>query len=282
MSKCLRSFLRRARDFARETCWEVRGALGARPRSPAELSRRLEWVAANDRATNVFPWGDVEFTQASALPSQFSEIFVKRHYQCGDLPDRPVIVDCGGNIGLSAIWFARTYPEAEITVYEPDVGLSAILKRNLARAGHAQARVVNAAAWVSDGEISFNATGDDSGRIDPSGATRVRAIDLSQALPDRVDLLKLDIEGAEFEVLEHLVSSGAINRIQNIAAEFHPTRNSMLRMIMILAALHRAGFDLAFDSFLSPWVGLEQTSSPFRAVGRKRVLLYLYAWRRAC
>jgi FkbM family methyltransferase len=229
--------------------------------------------------TRLFPWGNTEFTQASALPSQYGEIFVKRHYCFRSSQHRPVIVDCGGNIGLSAIWFAQTYPGADITVYEPDTQLCELLERNLSAARCAGVRVVNAAAWIADGEIAFDATGDDSGKIDPSGTTRVRAVDLALALPERVDLLKLDIEGAEFEVLEHLLNTGSIDRVNHTAVEFHPTRRSMPQMIRILGRLQDAGFDIAFDSFLSPWVGLESTASPFEVVGRKRVLLYLYAWR---
>jgi FkbM family methyltransferase len=230
--------------------------------------------------TRLFPWGNLEFTQTSALSSQYGEIFLKRHYCCGPLRDRPVIVDCGGNIGLSAIWFAQSYPGADITVYEPDASLCEILERNLSGARCTGVRVVNAAAWVSDGEIAFDATGDDSGKVDPSGKTRVRAVDLALALPERVDLLKLDIEGAEFEVLEHLLNTGSSARVNHTAVEFHPTRRSMPQMIRILGRLQESGFDIAFDSFLSPWAGLEPTASPFEAVGRQRVLLYLYAWRR--
>ena len=45
---------------------------------------------------------------------------------------RPLIIDCGANIGLSAIWFLSRYPKAEIVAVEPDDGNLAIMRRNLA------------------------------------------------------------------------------------------------------------------------------------------------------
>jgi len=47
-----------------------------------------------------FPFGRVHYTDASALAAMFEELFLSQVYAVGNLPDRPYIVDCGGNIGL--------------------------------------------------------------------------------------------------------------------------------------------------------------------------------------
>lgn len=44
----------------------------------------------------------------------------------------PLILDLGGNIGLSALWFAKQFPKARIFVLEPDAGNVKLLKQNLA------------------------------------------------------------------------------------------------------------------------------------------------------
>jgi hypothetical protein len=56
--------------------------------------------------------------------------------------------------------------------------------------------------------------------------TSYPAIDLSQDLPNRVDLLKLDIEGAEFQILDRLCETQAIQRFRKLICEFHVCRKT--------------------------------------------------------
>src|SRR3984893_5340818 len=45
---------------------------------------------------------------------------------------RPLIIDCGANIGLSAVWFSHLFPEAQIFAVEPDADNFKVAQRNLA------------------------------------------------------------------------------------------------------------------------------------------------------
>jgi len=279
--ECAKHLARRLRETARDAASAIRWAAGRQPRSPREMELWLGWMSepTRDRPTRRLPWGEVEYTKIGALRSQFFEIFLKRHYCCRMADKSPVIVDCGGNIGMSSIWFSQEYPNAKVTVYEPDPNLAGILQRNIDRAGCRNVVVVNAAAWTQDGDLAFDASGDDSGHVDPSGGTRVRAVDLAKSLPERVDLLKMDIEGAEFEVLQHLIRERAIEQVRNLAAEFHPTLKTMPQLAQLLTALQDAGFRISFDAMLTPWMGRECAESTFEAVGAQKVLIHLFAWR---
>ena len=116
------------------------------------------------------------------------------------------------------------------------------------------------------------------GRIDPQGNVTVKAIVFSAELPEQVDLMKMDIEGAEFEVFERLIQTGAINRVKNLVAELHPSKPTKVRMLKIIQCLADAGFEFVFCGDLAPWMGLEQNAATFPVVGRNRMFLQLYAW----
>ena len=61
-----------------------------------------------------FPFGPVRYMDAGVMLSLYREIFLDRGYEVAGLGDAPVILDCGGNIGMSVIWFKQRYPRARI------------------------------------------------------------------------------------------------------------------------------------------------------------------------
>jgi len=259
----------------------LRFASGRAPRDTVESSAYLRYVAGRKSRSSTalkMPWGAFVCTNIGVVRSQFEEIFVKRQYAFRTSSAAPTIVDCGGNVGISAIWFKLNYPGCRLTVYEADSEIAGILKGNLARAGYADVDVLNHAVWIEDGDIAFAPTGIDTGKIDPHGSRNVKAVDLASNLPDRVDLLKMDIEGAEFDVIERLQSSGAINKIRNLAVEFHPSRATFPRLLDIFKKLDTAGFTVTFESFLGPYCGLESTAAAFETVGRNRMFIQAYIW----
>lgn len=213
------------------------------------------------------------------LRSQFREIFIKQWYSFQPVSDSPVIVDCGANIGMASLWFSLTFPKATILGYEADATLCNTARRNLTSAGCENAKIVHAAAWNCNGTLQFNATGDDRGAVAVDGAIAVPSVDLAQHLPARVDLLKIDIEGGEFVVLPHLCRSGALERVRNLAAEFHISRDHFDDFLKILRDLRQSGFILTFRGDVEDWLGVENVLSPFGSVASGKLFVQLYAWR---
>lgn len=76
--------------------------------------------------------------------------------------------------------------------------------------------------------------------------TTTLAAILAAAGRDQCDVLKLDIEGAEYEVLEELCRSGDIRRAGQVLIEFHhgATHHSAADTAATAAAIEAAGFDL--------------------------------------
>ena len=178
----------------------------------------------------------------------FIEIFVRREYEFVADREDVLIIDCGGNIGLATLFFSLQYPEARIITLEPSPGSFERLKKLKDWNSLSRVELYNVAAAQSDGEIDFYSDKQHSASVRASAianrggavSIRVQAIRLSTFIKEKVDFLKIDIEGAEMEVVEELASSGKIDCVQQMAIEFHhhmvPNDDRMSRILKILEA----------------------------------------------
>lgn len=265
--------------------WRARLLAGAKPGNIHEARFRLQRLAGatNGKQTMhaTFPWGDVEFTDHGAICQQVEAIFFEKIYEFrfqGKPGKPPKIIDCGSNIGLSAIWFLQNYPGCELTCYEADSRLAEIAKRNLENAGFSGDCINNAAVWTTNGKIGFQATGDDKGAIATDAQSLIDCIDLSRAISEETDLLKMDIEGAEFPVLKKLFESGAVDRVQRMAVEFHDVDAHLAEFAQLLTAFDNAGFFVRFRGGNLPWLEMKNTIPfDFPAIGKGPLYFDLFA-----
>ena len=140
------------------------------------------------------------------------EILVDRQYELRTrLPGAPMIVDAGANVGASSLWFACRFPQARLHAFEPGAENFALLTANLA--GLPEATGFRAAVGRTEGEIVLHkgtseathsivagAPDLDSGAAEVVPLTTLAAHMAAQGMA-RIDLLKLDVEGAELDVL---------------------------------------------------------------------------------
>ena len=128
-----------------------------------------------------------------------------------EMPDRParVVVDVGANVGYSVVQWARTWPEARVLAFEPHPAHLELLYRHVVANGWAdRVLVVGAAAAVRDGLAYLVERDVESVVVDEPGTGRVpiRLCDffreLEAARIGTIDLLKIDIEGGEYALLE--------------------------------------------------------------------------------
>lgn len=161
----------------------------------------------------------------------FYEIFMDEAYAV-DVPAREAVdtvVDLGANIGLTTLYFSQLFPNARFVCVEPDPSNLVVLKRNLAALGD-RAVVVEGAVGARDGTGQLASTGMSyASRVtdDPGGdsaGTPVPVVSMEQLMArhglDRVDVLKVDIEGAE----KALFAGGPdwLDRVDLVLAELHP------------------------------------------------------------
>jgi FkbM family methyltransferase len=144
----------------------------------------------------------------------FDEVFLDHIYDFSPIPFKPTcIIDCGGHIGLFTLTASHCFPKVPITVFEPNPDNFAYLKAQISK-NDLPAQLVEAAVSTHVGEVSFNAGNSCSGRMVEAspGADRVftvHTVDLRDFLVSAQSqrlLLKMDIEGAEMELIPQIIT----------------------------------------------------------------------------
>jgi FkbM family methyltransferase len=190
-------------------------------RRASKLGQRLEVM---------LPGTDIPLTLRLGTSdiSVFKEIFIDLEYGWHFNTSPSVIVDVGGYIGLSAAFFAHAYPESMIVAIEPDARNYELLMLNTMRFPNVHA--VRAAVWKESGTISltdpgFGAWGfqvSESYAPDTSGEL-IRAVTIDEIRQefglDRINLLKVDVEGSEKEIFS--AADSWISSVDAICIELH-------------------------------------------------------------
>lgn len=154
------------------------------------------------------------------------------------------ILDIGANIGATSVWFVRHYGGTRVIAVEPAPDNADLARLNLARNGIV-GEVVEAAIGPHEGETHFELNANSAlGRISDRGLA-VKLVTpqmLVDRFPpgDRVDLVKIDIEGAEHELFNADLSWLA--RVDCVVLELHADR---VDCGAIIATLKAAGFSYA-------------------------------------
>jgi FkbM family methyltransferase len=176
---------------------------------------------------------------------------------------RPVrtILDAGANIGLSSLYLAHAFPEARILALEPDGANHALLAHNL-RDCSDRVECVQGAFWPVDEELRMSAVQFRDGREWAGTVERSEGAEAAEAAeaaggattvevltPDAadtrlggqgIDLLKMDIEGAESEFFTDPDHARALLRpARAIAIEVH---EESIHPHAVVRALDAAGF----------------------------------------
>jgi FkbM family methyltransferase len=172
------------------------------------------------------------------------EIFENEIYKFSAANKTPRIIDCGANIGLSVLYFKKIYPEARITAFEADPKIFSYLKRNVAASGHQDISLIQKAISNRNGEALFVSEGADAGRLIMEFDTTLDGIripcgTLDEVLDGEVDFLKIDIEGAEADVI---LASNNLHQVKNLFVEYHSFSNRKQKLHDLLEKLAKEGF----------------------------------------
>jgi len=161
------------------------------------------------------------------------ETFLDRFYQRYgfELQDGWKIVDIGGGIGDYSLFAAFNRPQARILVFEPFADSYHILQRNIDLNQITNVEIFAQAVGSQDGRLKFISPSNDPLSIQTTSSEStapdtmtVSSVSLASILADpanpQIDLLKLDCEGAEYDILMN--SDPAIfERIDRIVMEYH-------------------------------------------------------------
>ncbi|MDO8530221.1 MAG: FkbM family methyltransferase [bacterium] len=180
------------------------------------------------------------FSNYSVFRTLFVEIFILGQYDVRFKKPDPFIIDCGANVGMSLLFFKSLYPTSRIIAFEPEAATYALLQKNVADNGLSNVVVHNVALFDQDGEAAFHVDEENSGlgtmmpgviRPQKLSVVNVKTKRLSPFIERSVDLLKVDVEGAEDIILLELEKENKLGLIQNIAMEYHPLICQKLKTI---------------------------------------------------
>jgi FkbM family methyltransferase len=170
------------------------------------------------------------------------EIFVEEIYR-QTLSSKPTIIDCGANIGLSVLYFKRQFPDATIIAFEPDPQNYTLLQKNIASYQLKDIQCNQAAVWIENTRINFSAKKGMASGIsltDSEHCIQVSAARLKDYLNQKIDFLKIDIEGAEWEVLKDCAPE--LTNVQHLFVEYHGAFKEQEKLTEIFSLLQQAGF----------------------------------------
>ncbi|MEM8618560.1 MAG: FkbM family methyltransferase [Actinomycetota bacterium] len=198
-------------------------------------------------------------TRAS-IEHVYEQVFVDREYDFSTDAPAPNIIDCGAHYGVATIFFLKRYPQASVLAFEPDPTSAEVFRMNIELRALERVRLVEAAVsdYSGDGDLfgEFDGQRPDSQGSSllqawgDRGYTTTRTVNvarLSDHIDQPVDFLKLNIEGAELQVVRDLSRTGRLELVRQLYVQFHQTRslNSDDEYREVLHTLESAGFEMS-------------------------------------
>jgi FkbM family methyltransferase len=162
----------------------------------------------------------------SADAATFDEVFVAHEYDLplGDFSPRHIL-DLGANVGFASVLFATRWPDATILAVEPEARNVVLLKRNTG--AYPKISALHAAVWSRPGKVAVANPEDDVNAFQmvESADDRpgIAACTIPQLIEQlgcvQLDLLKMDVEGAEAEILRG--AGEWLDRVNVMVIELH-------------------------------------------------------------
>jgi FkbM family methyltransferase len=161
--------------------------------------------------------------EEKSLAWVFRDVVLDDEYGLSCIAKTPkTVLDIGVNIGLFSIWAGAKFPGAAIHVYEPNPALFEALTANVGQVG---ATVYTEGVSAQDGHGHFVENGESMvGQCSVASDGDIRLVSLRSAierLGGSVDFLKMDCEGAEWEIFEDMEPFKAVEMLR---MEYHLTR----------------------------------------------------------
>ena len=214
----------------------------------------------------------------------YKDIFVHRIYHFEAVRPDPMILDCGSNIGMTILYFKHVYPRARIVGFEPDPRVFPLLQENMDRNHLKDVKLKAAAVAGKEGFLKFYSDGKYGSSLSEQvvGSAQkdwleceVPSVRLRDYLTAPVDFLKMNIEGAEWEVLAD--SEDRLSQVREMVIEYHHEPGLPRTLHKLLELLHRQGFEYLINDLDSETnIG---SCPPFRLGPESRYYLLVYARR---
>src|SRR5262245_48799652 len=129
------------------------------------------------------------------------------------VPEGAKVYDIGACKGDWYEMAQRVWPQAVFTLFEPTDHLHDIQVRP-------QDSAIKAAAWIKDGIIEMGGSFFATSVYEPE-KKQYPCVDITKYCQDEITLMKINIEGAEWELVPYLIETGAMKNIDNLQVQCH-------------------------------------------------------------
>lgn len=191
----------------------------------------------------------------------FGEIFVRNEYFFKSKLKKPIIIDCGSNLGMSVIFFKFLFPQAIIHAFEPDPITFHLLEKNIRNNNLSDVYLHNEAVSDKEGELTFY-TDTIPGSLLMSlvknrisgKEIKVQTISLADFIKNmKVNFFKIDIEGHEDVVIKDMANKKVLSKFDEMVIEYHHNiPNHASRFAEFISFLERSGFKYQIDASIIP------------------------------
>jgi len=209
-------------------------------------------------------FGRIAMPDTRGVSGVYAEVCERDTYRFRALRDAglrvEIAVDLGASWGVASRMIRHYWPDARIIAFEPDKARFKYLEANCPTV---ECRNVAVAGFVNDRPRLLAGIGADreKWRLDPADALRsITPISVQEAFAgiERIDLMKIDVEGFELGIIQEMAECGLLARTRHIEGEWH-FKNARLGLIEALRPTHDAEFEMRTPT--AQW-------QPFRATLR--------------
>jgi FkbM family methyltransferase len=175
------------------------------------------------------------------------------------LKGNPIVLDLGGNIGLFSLTAASTHPTAQIFAYEPGppnyrmFEINCLLNAEISSRIQLRKEAVAGETRLTEWHFDADNPGGSSlfGSQGNTFQVQVRSFaEVVASLPDKVALAKIDIEGAEFELLEKTPPE-TWKKISAISLELHEDPQGRMKQKEFIDRFAAFGFQIEEETVCS-------------------------------
>jgi len=223
------------------------------PNAPPTPYDHLLYVPRFEECVETLLEQPFRLADGSSFYASYREIFLGELYRFPSANPAPRIVDCGANCGVSVVYFKQLFPAAKIIAVEADPAIFALLEWNVSHRELRDVTLINKAVAVGTQPVTFHREGADAGRIHTLADTKehitVPVVSLDELLCEPVDMLKIDIEGAETDVL---CKSERLQNVAQLMVEYHSFGDTPQALHELLSALASNGFRYYVQSQFCP------------------------------
>lgn len=174
--------------------------------------------------------------------SDFFACIIRNDYGLGrQMRDVRTILDIGANVGFFSMAARGHYPAATIHAYEPNPRVLSFLSANTSalgvemhpeavgsRSGFVQILESGSSNQARTGEIARTGAGAGAGIVETGGIAQIALDTAIERMGGTVDLLKLDCEGAEWDLFK---LRDAWKRVRNLRMEYHLFRGETVEQV---------------------------------------------------